>query len=355
MEIQANAKIHNRFDIEVRNVKTGEITQRGYAENIVLDNYFVTSAINKGPQGHTIGSVIRVGDGIGTLDPSRTELFNLIGSYATITSEDVTVFKNPPEVSYVTKKISILPSELIGKTITEVGIGDYILYSRIFTHALIKDSEGNPLTIGPKTAEEEIIIYRTVYADITLENGVTLLTGYSNSPNYLLRALTMYNLIIDSTVAVANSSTVNFSLSRIGTGKFSGEFTILQTHSSGKVKFIDIRYLVRLDIEELAENDSDIWSGHEFQNKLIGTGDGIITEFALPWDEAWLTKPKKVYVDGLEITSGVTWSGDRIAFDIAPADTLNIAVDYWVKYIPKDTDHEIRAAFYINYGEGTAT
>ena len=85
----------------------------------------------------------------------------------------------------------------------------------------------------------------------------------------------------------------------------------------------------------------------------MGVGDGNTKIFNLPWDEAWLTKPHKVYIDGAEKISGVTWSADKLTFDDAPLDMLNITADYWVKYIPKDINHETRQEFSIYYGEGT--
>ena len=45
MDIKLPIKIHNRFDIEVKDITTGEIVQRGYAENIILDNYLTTTTI----------------------------------------------------------------------------------------------------------------------------------------------------------------------------------------------------------------------------------------------------------------------------------------------------------------------
>ena len=74
--------------------------------------------------------------------------------------------------------------------------------------------------------------------------------------------------------------------------------------------------------------------------------------FSLLWDEARIDKLKKVYVDGIEVASGITWSSNSITFDTAPADQLAITADYWIDYIPKDSYHELWIEFSITVGEG---
>ena len=73
----------------------------------------------------------------------------------------------------------------------------------------------------------------------------------------------------------------------------------------------------------------------------------------LTWDEARTDKLYKVYVDGAEIASGFTFNSGNITFDIAPADQVVITADYWVDYIPKDTDHELWIGIKFILGEGT--
>ena len=37
------SRFHNRFDIEVRDKDTGELKQKGQAENIILDRIYTTA------------------------------------------------------------------------------------------------------------------------------------------------------------------------------------------------------------------------------------------------------------------------------------------------------------------------
>ena len=40
LKLEVGSKIHNRFEIEVRDARTGEIKQRGQAENIILNRMY---------------------------------------------------------------------------------------------------------------------------------------------------------------------------------------------------------------------------------------------------------------------------------------------------------------------------
>ena len=78
-----------------------------------------------------------------------------------------------------------MPEEYVGETITEVGISYYSSSNYLHTHALIKDSEGNPLSIN-KTELDVVVIYATVF--ITFETANTNLK-YLGSNNNLIQKL----------------------------------------------------------------------------------------------------------------------------------------------------------------------
>ena len=82
-----NASIHNRFDIEVIDAKSGKIRQKAQAENIILDNLwaymFSSTSANRG-----WFKYIRLGTGEGTPSPERTSLFsNLMYAEASSVSD----------------------------------------------------------------------------------------------------------------------------------------------------------------------------------------------------------------------------------------------------------------------------
>lgn len=111
MNIKIGSKIHNRFDIEVRDKITGDLKQKGQAENIILDRIY-TRLCNF----NSYFSYIHFGQGTGTLDPSRELLFDELGYKSAETEETIKDFP----VSKWTSKIVLNPEEYVGKSITEI-------------------------------------------------------------------------------------------------------------------------------------------------------------------------------------------------------------------------------------------
>ena len=157
--MKTKIKVHNRFDIELRDAETNELKVKGVAENIVLDRMYTRLCSM-----NSYFTNIVFGSGTGTLDPTRTTLFNRIDSASASTVET----KNRVEPLYVTKRCILSPESYAGQTFTEVGISETT--TNINTHALIKDSEGNPLSIT-KTDLDVLTIYATVYVEISTDNS----------------------------------------------------------------------------------------------------------------------------------------------------------------------------------------
>ena len=64
-------RLHNRFDIEIIDAKTGEIKQKAFAENVILNNWWSVIESNGIPFGN-----LAFGSGSGTPSASDTALFN---------------------------------------------------------------------------------------------------------------------------------------------------------------------------------------------------------------------------------------------------------------------------------------
>lgn len=366
MEVKLPIKIHNRFDIEVKDIITGEVVQRGQAENIVLNNLFNSTAFMSYSDTRFTGLYLIYGRGTGTLSPARTKLFDRIRSVETVAVE--VIANQVPLPSYATRKITIRPEEDVGEIITEVGLGKDD-GSEIFTHALIKDSEGNQIVLGPKTNTQEITIYRTVYFQPNFEEGVSIYRVHSR--NGLIAGATM-----NGESRIQSSSyqqlLVNGSMSNVTTrfGSISdgvmtpGSIRLPTDIGNGKIKTLALGHSgtlsqplnscsIQIDVETLAQNNSSIWSGWEFEQTPIGIGDGETTVFPLVWDEARTDKNYSVYVDGTLKSSGVTFKADSITFDIAPASQSVITASYWVDYIPKDDSHVVDVQLVLNFSEGS--
>lgn len=384
LDIKIPLNLHNKYLIEVKDVISGEIVNTGYAENIVLNNLLSSTIFCWYDETDYVGRAIHFGRGTGTLSPSRTTLFNQIGQKD---SELVEFISNQtPVPSYCTKKIVINPAEYVGDTFTEVGIGGSKNDSNlIFTHALIRDSEGNSLTLGPKKDTQEITIYSTTYFKPNFENGITLYNATNpslnnNMGNGIIAGFTFKGVsgirmessdsghTIRTDIAVGDALVSN-PFKNTSSGVLETTVRRFQiTQANGKIKKIlgvpnqvNTLYLLKnsasleIDLIVLAENNSSIWSGWGFDKTPVGIGDGIKTVFNLTWDEVWMDKPKVVYIDGVQVTSGFTFNAGNITFDTAPPEQAVITADYWVKYIPKDTDHVLDVKFSVIFGEGSAS
>ena len=149
------ASIHNRFDVEVRDAATGALRQRARGYNVICDTLWSDCFSNT-----SISSYMRniaYGTGSGTPSAADTTLFTPLGSAATTDmSTTVDVLTG---VAASTGKITLSPETAVGETLTEVGIGTT---AKIFTHAMLEDMNGNPISIE-KTDTDVIIIYATVY------------------------------------------------------------------------------------------------------------------------------------------------------------------------------------------------
>ena len=107
MELKANVKLHNRFDIEVRGLD-GEIESKPHKPRtlywIVCGQGFVTVT-------HTLEN-IHYGSGTGILSASRTSLFTHTGT-ATATTEEI--IRGVPNTSWKRKNCTCSRNRCGGK------------------------------------------------------------------------------------------------------------------------------------------------------------------------------------------------------------------------------------------------
>ena len=165
MNVEQKVNIHNRFDIHIDNIETGE-HREVTAYNIVLDQMWTRLC---GGSSYFVN--IHFGIGTGTPIASRTSLFAHLG---TKTAVDVEQVKALP-VSRWKRKVVLNPEEFVGQTITEVGIAFGATASNLLTHAMLKDAEGNPISIT-KSDTDVVTIFATVFVTINNQAGV-IVTG----------------------------------------------------------------------------------------------------------------------------------------------------------------------------------
>ena len=156
MQVEQKVSIHNRFDVEIN----GEWV--GYGENIVLDQMWTRLC---GGLSYFVN--IHFGTGAGTPIASRTTLFAHLGTKTAVNDEQVKALP----VSRWKRKIVLNPEEYVGQTITEVGIAFGSTASNLVTHAMLKDAEGNPISIT-KSDTDVVTIYATVFVTLNVASGI---------------------------------------------------------------------------------------------------------------------------------------------------------------------------------------
>jgi len=147
--------LHNRFDIEVIDTVTGKIKQHAFAENIICDSLWVRLLTPS-----TYFSYIHYGTGSGTPSSVDTSLFTFLGA-VTASDYSSSVDYDSKVITY-TRSIQLSETTAVGETLTEVGIGYGADASNLVTHAMLKDMNGNIISIA-KTATDIINIYATLF------------------------------------------------------------------------------------------------------------------------------------------------------------------------------------------------
>ena len=287
MNLESKGFIHNEFDIEVRDSRTGEIKQTAKAYNIVLDAMFTCLLNRTGYFGY-----IAFGDGTGAQDKIRTSLFNFVGMKGAVQVE--TIKKAAPLASYVKRKITLLPSEFIGKVLTEVGIASAGTAASMVTHALIKDSEGNPISIT-KLDTDVITIYATVYARVLGFDASVGIVNFPSANALLSFMLSETSLAIPKIYVGSESSSIDTKVDshvniQLGSYKtptltkdsankalVSSVVRFETTESNGPISEIGLEGVARISLK-----GSTVWPGKPYTNKSLGQGDGVTKYFHLP-------------------------------------------------------------------------
>lgn len=276
MEINNKINIHNRFDIEVRDKNTGELKQKAVAYNIVLNQMYTRLC-----GGLSYFANIHFGSGTGTLSASRTSLFSHLGTKA---AADEQIIKAIP-LSTWKRKIVLNPEEYVGNTISEVGIAFGATNTNLVTHSLLKDSEGNPISIV-KTDVDVITIYATVF--VTFDNSNPNLV-YINMPsgntlvNYLIGGGTAptgaFSLtdIFFSSKKLGSTSNVTWTSDTVNKQRKTNALRFGTTVGNGQVKFLEFENLFSLEFPY-----SSVFNGQSYESVNVGVGDGLTRSFNLP-------------------------------------------------------------------------
>ena len=275
MHIEQKVNIHNRFDVEVRDAKTGELKQKATGFNIVLDQMWTRLC---GGSSYFVN--IHFGTGGGTLSPSRTSLFTHLGTKTAADEEQVKALP----VSRWKRKIVLNPEEFVGSTITEVGIAFGSTASNLVTHAMLKDSEGNPISIT-KTDLDVVTIYATVFVTINNATGITMLGMPASNQliNYLVGGASAPTGSFFFTEALSNGNSIGNSASASWTSD-----TVNKKRKTNTIRFDintgngNVKTFGFANLYEVLLPLANVFEGMPYSDVPVGVGDSILKHFLMP-------------------------------------------------------------------------
>lgn len=170
-------KIHNYFDFEITNQK-GEKVQTAHAENIVLNSLLKYAA-----GGMAYFNYIHVGSG--TAEPTEDD--TQLETFLSAKSASLSGISVDWDTMIFTARKSIIfqADELVGESISEVGVANSSSVGSLCTRALVKDENGNTISIT-KSDTEVLTIHATIFADLSSveQNGIYI-SRYTDSDNIL--------------------------------------------------------------------------------------------------------------------------------------------------------------------------
>lgn len=295
MDIKLNSSIHNRFDIEVIDARSGEVKQKAQAENVVLDQLWTSNAY--------LGNwadYLHYGSGSGTPSASDTELFSYVGRRSM--GPVNTTADRVNGIASRRWKVTFSENEAVGVTFTEVGVGSSSL---LYTHAMLQDMNGNPISIT-KTNTDILNIYSTIFMHCSdtehiIPVGIArnICTGAGGgSSNYNVRLLKGVNdlyritAVMGSTILPAAGKKGTFSIARIP----------VDSCNAGGIYHIGLSTSGYTE-DEIIIPVSSFYAGDDIVGEAIGTGDGTNTNFATQFD---FPENAEIFVDGVKQNSGVT-------------------------------------------------
>lgn len=170
MELSANLTLHNKFHLELRDAKSGKLKQEAWAYNLVLDTYY--SALSNKDMSLDL-DYISLGTGLGTPAVTDTDLFHRIAANYANSRSAVHNLSSTQNVRSYSRTISttFTESDAIG-LLTEIGISTQgWQYYRLWTHAMLTDSEGHTITIE-KTDTDRLTVTATLYLTIAYPAGI---------------------------------------------------------------------------------------------------------------------------------------------------------------------------------------
>lgn len=366
MKIESGISISGKYDLMLRNTKTGEVKE--YHTHNVITTSGIANLLTTARRGSMWGgdgasvSGVRCGTGTGSPSPSDTGLFHEVWSALYPNDNSVQLVDvssrfsdDSRQVREVTFAIVVPAKAAYTGELTELGLGigwhdsNYYRDLGLFTHALFLDAEGNPITITKTDIDElTITVTLSVRRDMSSSMRWYLVDGNlgyaprilyggnsgSESPwtEWCRNTLWATRGVTDDerkrpVMSCAGSYTVSGSLITLSGNRFEA--------STGKSFFVNS--ICKQNGTQsytpfffLRFPDANIFAPRELTGFTLPAGDESQTEFAPPIP-AWVQNTEKVYKNEQLLTRGVDYTCDNIgnpndAVEVSPGNFVDRVV-----------------------------
>ena len=310
MNKEIGFKIHNRWDIEVVDVKTGKVKQRAQAENVITNNWWSVVASNGFPfyYGFFFGS------GSGTPSVNDNALFHQEGYVSEFNQNQEDYCSYLDGISWTRRCHRFTELQQVGITFSELGLRSGS--GSLVTHAMLTDMNGNPVSIT-KTDSDIFYIYATVYVHWnTRNNRFFNIYPYDSAKNIIVWAKGCSSLSVDNAKKIAVYRFNVYSDPLWSQSSYSPTITFDSANKKVTISYESTNFRIPVGganaagIGVISTYDKnvvfdveDFYDGDDIVGEAIGTGDGSTTKFYTYFD---LPENAKVYVNGVQKTSGVT-------------------------------------------------
>ena len=389
--LQLDINIHNKFDIEVIDAKTGKIKQQAQGFNIVCDNLWNYLCRSNFANKLNYFKCILYGSGTGTPSVNDVNLFtyeggkicynNSAGDSSSFSDDGITGCEYYKDITHCwiscKRSIQLSESEAVGVNITEVGIGskNTVNSNALCTHAMLQDMNGNPISIL-KTNTDIINIYATIYVHWS-SNQIdifkpwyynnnkagsfrALICGTQGQGYYIDNYLWSYipntavfgkesspfyadgnNPILDrnqnnlSVTVTSDSATkkIIFTIPRVPVAN-------LNVGGIGSVWLYNFNSYYNVTVPAIQCYMRDLYNGDNITNEAIGTGDGTTTSFATKFD---FPENAKVYINGIEQNTGFTVKSIPCG--------QNIQLRAYMRYLVTESTDAVNIVDPMKYGD----
>ena len=324
-KIKLDRFMDNMYTLKLINEETGQM-KKAYAHNVVTDSAIISmlTAIN----GNKVKGIV-CGSGTGEPSLTDTHLFKKLWFYGGDNLYNVTI----PVINITEKdnytifrlKTTVPANSTYVGTITEIGLANSNSSDNyLLTHALVKDAEGNPISIVKTDLDKlEIEIEIKVLSSYDANTGFEL-WGYNEClvhrfayknygyfefgdhqcynwglMNYAYKGQTYYGAYSGNSGSFdAKKRTYTVNNGRIGTDSAFKNHYVNNIHVSGVGVF-------RLP-------NANIMPNVNITGVSVGTGDGHTTDFKTPIN-LFIKGTDKIYVDGVLKVRDVDYTIDNKA------------------------------------------